>query len=176
VGVVRALAADPPVMLMDEPFGATDPLTRERLQNEFLRLQSEIRKTIIFVTHDFDEALTMGDRIAVLRERSHIAQFATPDEILAHPADEYVSSFVGEGAALKRLSLVSVGAASLQPLSDDAAGLPQVPEDVTLREALGVLVGAGSDRAVVRGADGPRGVLTMQTITSTLRVERDGAA
>jgi osmoprotectant transport system ATP-binding protein len=176
VGVVRALAADPPVMLMDEPFGATDPLTRERLQNEFLRLQSEIRKTIIFVTHDFDEALKMGDRIAVLREQSHIAQFATPDEILANPADEYVSSFVGEGAALKRLGLVSVGAAALQPLSDDAAGLPQVPEDVTLREALGVLVGAGSDRAVVQGADGPRGVLTMQTVTSTLQHERDGAA
>ncbi len=176
VGVARALAADPPLMLMDEPFGATDPITRERLQNEFLRLQQEIRKTVIFVTHDFDEALTMGDRIVVLREQSHIAQFATPDQILANPADEYVSSFVGEGAALKRLGLVSVGAAELQPVEEDTSGLPSIPADVTLREAVGVLVGAGSDRAVVHGPDGVRGVLTMQTVSSTLRVERDGAA
>jgi osmoprotectant transport system ATP-binding protein len=169
VGVARALAADPPVMLMDEPFGATDPLTRERLQNEFLRLQNEIRKTIIFVTHDFDEAVKMGDRIAVLREQSHVAQFATPDEILAHPADEYVSSFVGEGAALKRLGLTSVGATALEPLGEHVDGLPSVPADVTLREALGVLVDAGSDRAVVHGPDGPRGLLTLKMITSTLR-------
>jgi osmoprotectant transport system ATP-binding protein len=174
VGVARALAADPPVMLMDEPFGATDPITRERLQNEFLRLQNEIRKTIIFVTHDFEEALKMGDRIAVLREQSHIAQFATPDQILANPADEYVSSFVGEGAALKRLGLVSVGAAPLQSWGEDASGLPSIPSDVTLREALGVLVGAGSDRVVVRGPDGPMGVLTMATVTSMLEGAGDG--
>ncbi|MGJ9412579.1 betaine/proline/choline family ABC transporter ATP-binding protein [Aeromicrobium sp. CF4.19] len=105
VGVARAMAADPPVMLMDEPFGAIDPITRERLQNEFLRLQQEIQKTIIFVTHDIDEAIKMGDRIAVLRDQSHIAQFDTPEKILSDPADDYVADFIGAGASLKRLNL-----------------------------------------------------------------------
>jgi osmoprotectant transport system ATP-binding protein len=108
VGVARALAADPPVLLMDEPFGAVDPVTREHLQDELIRLQHELRKTIVFVTHDFDEAIKLGDRIAVLRERSHIAQFDTPEAILSHPADDFVSGFVGAGAALKRLSLTRV--------------------------------------------------------------------
>ena len=108
VGVARALAADPPVLLMDEPFGAVDPVTREHLQDELIRLQRELHKTIVFVTHDFDEAIKLGDRIAVLRERSHIAQFDTPEAILTHPADDFVSGFVGEGAALKRLNLTRV--------------------------------------------------------------------
>jgi osmoprotectant transport system ATP-binding protein len=108
VGVARALAADPPVMLMDEPFGAIDPITRERLQNEFLRLQQQVRKTIIFVTHDIDEALKMGDRIAVLRDQSHIAQYDTPENLLTSPADDYVSDFIGAGASLKRLNLSRV--------------------------------------------------------------------
>ena len=105
VGVARAMAADPPLMLMDEPFGAIDPITRERLQNEFLRLQAQIQKTIIFVTHDIDEAIKMGDRIVVLREGSHIAQFDTPEAILTNPADDYVADFIGAGASLKRLNL-----------------------------------------------------------------------
>jgi osmoprotectant transport system ATP-binding protein len=108
VGVARAMAADPEVMLMDEPFGATDPITRERLQNEFLRLQEEINKTIIFVTHDIDEAIKMGDRIAILREQSVIAQFDTPETILTAPADEFVEDFIGSGASLKRLNLSRV--------------------------------------------------------------------
>ncbi|WP_333740461.1 ABC transporter ATP-binding protein [Streptomyces sp. IBSBF 2806] len=108
VGVARALAADPPVLLMDEPFGAVDPITREHLQDELLRLQRELHKTIVFVTHDFDEAIKLGDRIAVLRERSRIAQFDTPEAILTHPADDFVSGFVGAGAALKRLDLSRV--------------------------------------------------------------------
>jgi osmoprotectant transport system ATP-binding protein len=108
VGVARALAADPPVLLMDEPFGAIDPITRTRLQNEFLRLQEELQKTIVFVTHDIDEAIKMGDRIAILREGSSIAQFATPEEILTAPADDFVEDFVGSGAALKRLNLSRV--------------------------------------------------------------------
>jgi len=108
VGVARALAADPPVLLMDEPFGAIDPITRTRLQNEFLRLQEELQKTIAFVTHDIDEAIKMGDRIAILKEQSHIAQFATPEEILTNPADEFVEDFVGTGATLKRLKLTRV--------------------------------------------------------------------
>ncbi len=108
VGVARALAADPPVMLMDEPFGAIDPINRERLQNEFLRLQAEIRKTILFVTHDIDEAIKMGDRIAVIREHGRVEQFATPAELLMAPATGFVEDFVGADRALKRLALMRV--------------------------------------------------------------------
>jgi osmoprotectant transport system ATP-binding protein len=107
-GVARALAANPGVMLMDEPFGAVDPINRERLQNEFLRLQAEIRKTILFVTHDIDEAIKMGDRVAVLKVGGHLAQYATPAELLMAPADEFVEDFVGADRALKRLSLMRV--------------------------------------------------------------------
>ncbi len=108
VGVARALAADPPVMLMDEPFGAIDPINRERLQNEFLRLQAEIRKTILFVTHDIDEAIKMGDRIAVLRDGGKLAQYASPAELLMEPANAFVEDFVGADRALKRLALMRV--------------------------------------------------------------------
>jgi osmoprotectant transport system ATP-binding protein len=108
VGVARALAANPGVMLMDEPFGAVDPINREQLQNEFLRLQAEVRKTILFVTHDIDEAIKMGDRIAVLREGGRLAQYATPAELLMAPADDFVEDFVGADRALKRLALLRV--------------------------------------------------------------------
>jgi osmoprotectant transport system ATP-binding protein len=108
VGVARALAADPLVMLMDEPFGAIDPINRERLQNEFLRLQAEIRKTVLFVTHDIDEAIKMGDRIAVMREGGRVEQYATPAELLMDPATEFVEDFVGADRALKRLALMRV--------------------------------------------------------------------
>jgi osmoprotectant transport system ATP-binding protein len=108
IGVARAMSADPDVMLMDEPFGAIDPITRDRLQNEFLRIQSEMKKTIVFVTHDIDEAIKMGDRIAILREGSHIAQYDTPERMLVDPADDFVADFIGRGASLKRLSLSRV--------------------------------------------------------------------
>ena len=108
VGIARALAADPLVMLMDEPFGAIDPINRERLQNEFLRLQREIRKTVLFVTHDIDEAIKMGDRIAVMREGGRVEQYATPAELLMAPANEFVEDFVGADRALKRLALMRV--------------------------------------------------------------------
>jgi len=113
VGVARALAADPLVMLMDEPFGAIDPINRERLQNEFLRLQAEIRKTVLFVTHDIDEAIKMGDRIAVMREGGRVEQYATPAELLMAPANEFVEDFVGADRALKRLALMRVADISL---------------------------------------------------------------
>ncbi|MDP8977633.1 MAG: betaine/proline/choline family ABC transporter ATP-binding protein [Actinomycetota bacterium] len=123
VGVARALSADPPVMLMDEPFGAIDPITRERLQNEFLRLQEEIRKTIVFVTHDIEEAIKMGDRIAILRQRSVIAQYDTPETILTNPADDFVADFIGAGANLKRLNLSRVSELELSdwPTADSGA-------------------------------------------------------
>ena len=108
IGVARALAADPPVLLMDEPFGAVDPITRLRLQDELLRLQEELRKTIVFVTHDFDEAVKLGDRIAILQTGSKIVQYDSPERILAEPADDFVRGFVGAGAALKQLTLTRV--------------------------------------------------------------------
>ncbi|OBK73556.1 betaine/proline/choline family ABC transporter ATP-binding protein [Mycobacterium sp. 1274761.0] len=115
VGVARALAADPPVLLMDEPFGAVDPITRSTLQDELLRLQSELHKTIVFVTHDFGEAVKLGDRIAVLGQRSKVLQYDTPQAILASPADDTVAGFVGSGASLRQLSLVRVKDVELQP-------------------------------------------------------------
>jgi osmoprotectant transport system ATP-binding protein len=109
VGVARALAADPPVMLMDEPFGAIDPITREHLQNEFLRLQNRIKKTILFVTHDIDEAIKMGTRICILQVGGKIEQYGAPDEILSNPANDFVADFVGADRGLKRLGLVRAG-------------------------------------------------------------------
>jgi osmoprotectant transport system ATP-binding protein len=116
VGVARALGADPDVLLMDEPFGAIDPITRDRLQNEFLRLQSELKKTIVFVTHDIDEAVKMGDRIAILRQKSEIAQIDRPEVVLAEPADDFVENFLGSGAILKSLTLRRVRDIDLDPL------------------------------------------------------------
>ncbi|HEX4897499.1 MAG TPA: ATP-binding cassette domain-containing protein [Candidatus Limnocylindrales bacterium] len=126
VGVARALAADPPLMLMDEPFGAVDPIVRERLQNEFLRLQADLAKTILFVTHDIDEAIKIGDLVAVMQVGGHLAQFGTPDEILADPASEFVARFVGADRGLKRLALSRVEGLELRPAvtarpGDDAA-------------------------------------------------------
>ncbi|MEX2011781.1 MAG: ABC transporter ATP-binding protein, partial [Chloroflexota bacterium] len=114
VGVTRALAADPPIMLMDEPFGAVDPIVRERLQNEFLRLQEELAKTILFVTHDIDEAIKMGDLVAVMQTGGILAQFGPPEDILARPASDFVARFVGTDRGLKRLSLTRVGDLELQ--------------------------------------------------------------
>jgi len=148
VGVARALAADPSVMLMDEPFGATDPITRDHLQNEFLRLQREVRKTIVFVTHDFDEALKMGDRIAVLRPRSVIAQYDTPEAILAAPADDYVASFIGAGGQLKKLALLRLRDVELAP-APRGGGLPRIAVEATARDALDLMLGEGSDVVLV---------------------------
>jgi osmoprotectant transport system ATP-binding protein len=149
VGVARALAADPPVMLMDEPFGATDPITRDRLQNEFLRLQREMRKTIVFVTHDFDEALKMGDRIAVLGPRSVIAQFDTPEAILAAPANDYVSSFIGSGGQLKRLGLMPLRDAELRPVPARRDHLPVITIEATMHDALDVMLENGHEKVLV---------------------------
>jgi len=126
VGVARALAADPPVLLMDEPFGAVDPIVRERLQNELLHLQDQLAKTILFVTHDIDEAIKMGDLVAVMQAGGHLAQFASPDEILASPASDFVARFVGADRGLKRLALTRVDTlelvtAATAHVGDDAA-------------------------------------------------------
>ncbi len=149
VGVARALAADPPVMLMDEPFGATDPITRDRLQNEFLRLQREMRKTVVFVTHDFEEALKMGDRIAVLRPQSVIAQYDTPKEVLANPVDDYVAGFIGAGGHLKQLALMSLREVDLSPPPSSASGVPVLAVDSTMRDALDIMLANGADSVVI---------------------------
>ena len=169
VGVARALAADPPVMLMDEPFGATDPITREKLQAEFLRLQESIGKTIVFVTHDFDEAIKLGDRIAVLGPKSKIEQFDTPARILAKPASEYVSSFIGEGAALKRLALLLVGNTKMGAASKANAKAGSVSVSDNLREALDRIVLAGGSTIGVEDASGNLvGSLSIEQISEAL--------
>jgi len=169
VGVARALAADPPVMLMDEPFGATDPITREKLQLEFLRLQDTIGKTIVFVTHDFDEAIRLGDRIAVLGPKSRIEQFDSPAAILASPASDYVRSFIGEGAALKRLALLQIEGATLGPAGLAPSGGPSVSVSQNLREALDHIVLSGGQPVAVIDAKGKTvGSLSVELISDAL--------
>lgn len=135
VGVARALAVDPPVMLMDEPFGAIDPINRSRLQNEFLRLQGELGKTVLFVTHDVDEAIKMGDRVAILKKGGRLAQYATPTELLMEPADGFVEDFVGADRALKRLALMRVRDVNLWTAPVAMAGDPTGPVRDAVRQA-----------------------------------------
>jgi osmoprotectant transport system ATP-binding protein len=183
VGVARALAADPPLMLMDEPFGAIDPINRARLQDEFLRLQALVRKTIVFVTHDIDEAIKMGDRIAILREGGVLAQYDTPQEILTNPADEFVAQFVGADRGLKRLSLDTLAdlkliepnglRADLRPDGDRRVAL-----DTSVRDALSLLLSAGGEPLTVVDAEGDvSGLLTLKVVEELLSGEshRNGA-
>ncbi|MFL6094190.1 MAG: ABC transporter ATP-binding protein [Blastococcus sp.] len=142
VGVARALAADPPVLLMDEPFGAVDPITRQRLQDELLRIQEELGKTIVFVTHDFDEAVKLGDKIVVFDVGARIVQYDTPEAILADPAEEYVADFVGAGATLKQLTLTRVSSLDLRPVTTASVG-----DDAA--DAVARARAAGDDRVVV---------------------------
>jgi osmoprotectant transport system ATP-binding protein len=168
VGLARALAADPPAMLMDEPFGALDPITRARLQHELLRIQNELRKTIIFVTHDIDEAILLGDRIAILREGGVLAQYDTPEAILAHPADEFVARFVGTDRGLKLLSLRRLDELELEPL--DGAEGPRANGSTTLRDALSMMITAGSRSLIVLDDSGePRGVVTLDVLATLER-------
>jgi osmoprotectant transport system ATP-binding protein len=146
-GVARAIAADPPVLLMDEPFSAVDPIVRDRLQSEFLRLQAAVRKTIVFVTHDIEEAVRLGDRIAVMSEGGHIEQFATPAELLGKPASPFVADFVGADRGLKRLAVTGVEV-------DDLEHPPVVRVADRLADARSALDRAGARWAVVLDDDG----------------------
>ena len=171
VGLARAMAADPPLMLMDEPFGAIDPITRSRLQDDFLRLHQTIRKTVIFVTHDIDEAIKMGDRIAILRPGGLLAHYDTPEAILAKPADEFVARFVGADRGLKRLSLRTLSEIELldAPADSDASGLPRASVETKVRDALSVMLTSGSPTLLVVGDDGcVRGMVTIDLITTLL--------
>lgn len=147
VGVARALAADPPVLLMDEPFGAVDPLTRDRLQREFLEIQHRLRKTVVFVTHDIDEAVRLGDRVAIMRD-GRLVQYDTPERVLAYPCDEFVEGFVGGERALKRLSIADVAEVMGPAHVPHADGL-SVSDHADLREALAHLLEAGADELPV---------------------------
>ena len=165
VGLARALAADPPVMLMDEPFGALDPITRTRLQHEFLRIHNAVRKTVIFVTHDIDEAILMGDRIAILREGGVLAQYGTPAEVLAQPADEFVARFVGVDRGLKLLSLRRLDELQLRP-PDGAVG-PRLESSTTLRDALALMLAEHATQAVVVDGDGrPTGAVALEDLAA----------
>lgn len=153
MGVARALAADPPVLLMDEPFGAVDPLTRDRLQSEFCRILAKLGKTVVFVTHDIDEAIRLGDRIALMRE-GRLVQYDLPERVLAYPRDEFVAEFVGAERALKRLSLTHIERVLGPAAEAPADAALTVPAGVTLREALARLLEAGEDVLPVAGDRG----------------------
>jgi osmoprotectant transport system ATP-binding protein len=171
VGVARALAADPPVLLMDEPFAAVDPIVRARLQDEFLKLQADLGKTVVLVTHDIDEAVKMGDKVAVMAEGGRIAQFGTPVELLAHPADDFVSDFVGSTAGLRRLAVTRLDREHLEPLDGVATGDlgAAIDLDSSLEEALAVLL--RDDRPMIGVKEGAQfvGVLTPAGIHRALR-------
>jgi osmoprotectant transport system ATP-binding protein len=174
IGVARAMAVDPPIMLMDEPFGAIDPITRDRLQDDFLRLHREVRKTIIFVTHDIDEAIKMGDRIAIMRD-GRLVQIDTPDNLLAAPADEFVADFVGADRGLKRLRVWTLGDLDLDPLPEHA--LPSAPSGTSLRDALSLMLTAGATRVAVLGQDGTAaGSVSLEAIAAMLGPRPEAAA
>ena len=164
VGVARALAADPPVLLMDEPFGALDPIARTRLQAEFRQILKQVRKTVVLVTHDLDEAARLGDRIAIMNG-GKIVQYDTPDAILSHPADEFVENFVGIDRALKRLSLFTVSDVMTRELRLDTTRV--IRSACNLRDALALMVAANSDvLAVVDESGTCQGHLTREAIFS----------
>ena len=173
VGLARALAADPPVMLMDEPFSAVDPITRLRLQADFLALQETVAKTVVFVTHDIDEAVRMGDRIAVMRD-GELVQYATPDDLLANPVDPFVRDFVGADRALKRLALMRVGDLAV---ARNGTGRPPVtvPPETSVRDALSLALERGEPEI---GVDGdPGGVVPLEALLAAAATDRpDGDA
>lgn len=174
VGVARALAADPPILLMDEPFGAVDPLTRERLQREMRRLQARLRKTVVFVTHDIDEAVLLADRIALMRD-GRLEQHDTPETLWRRPANDFVRRFFGENLGLRVIIRHCLQDVRLKPLPGDAADLPQIDAGATLKEALAELVGQRV-RALVVVRDGtPVGTFDFDVLLASLAEEGDGA-
>jgi osmoprotectant transport system ATP-binding protein len=167
VGVARALAADPPVLLMDEPFGAVDPVTRSRLQDEFLRLQRQLRRTVVLVTHDIDEALRLGDRLAVLATGGRLEQYGTPAEVLARPATPFVADFVGAGRTLRRLDLLSAGEALAT--GAPAGEGPTVSPDATLADVMAALLTSDAPAVRVVSNGSLLGSVTLESIRAALR-------
>jgi osmoprotectant transport system ATP-binding protein len=165
VGVARALAADPVVLLMDEPFSAVDPIVRSRLQEEFLRLQATVRKTIVLVTHDIDEAVRLGDRIAVLTQGGELVQYAAPSELLTNPASSVVSDFVGADRGVRRLSVTPLRGA-VRPLGtmDDADRLPRVPLSGSMYDALAAMLTVDALHVLVVDDGTPVGTVSRSAI------------
>jgi osmoprotectant transport system ATP-binding protein len=176
VGVARALAADPVVLLMDEPFSAVDPIVRARLQDEFLRLQAEVRKTIVLVTHDLDEAVRLGDRIAVLSQGGNLEQYAPPGELLGRPATPFVEEFVGADRGIRRLAVTLIANRPLLPLTeaDRVDDLPEVDRSASLYAALAAMLTAGSDRVRVIDEGRPVGLLDRQRVLGAELADRSG--
>jgi osmoprotectant transport system ATP-binding protein len=169
------LAADPTVLLMDEPFSAIDPIARARLQEEFLRLQRAVRKTVVMVTHDIDEAVRLADRIAVLRQGGRLQQYADPATLLAAPANEFVADFVGGDRSLRRLAVTPLTARDVLPFAtagvprpDSPDGLPSVGLNATLQDALAALLQQESGWIIVRDGDALVGVLTPDAVHAAL--------
>src|SRR3954451_2112524 len=171
VGVAPALAANPPVLLMDEPFGAVDPLVRLRLQDEFLRLQAELGVTVVFVTHDIDEAVRLGDRVAVFAAGGRLAQYDTPARLLGRPADDFVADFVGSTSGLRRLAVIPLDPAHLEPLAGVRTGDlgAAIDVDTTLGEALAVLLRSDAGMVAVKRDAQFVGVLTPNGVHRALR-------
>ncbi|GIF65117.1 proline/glycine betaine ABC transporter ATP-binding protein [Asanoa ishikariensis] len=168
VGFARALAADPVVLLMDEPFSAVDPIARSGLQREFLRLQAEVRKTVVLVTHDLDEAVRMGDRIVVLSQGAHLQQFGTPAQLLGEPASPFVREFVGKDRGIRRLAVLPVTEDMLTPAGGVAieGRIPAVELGISLYDALAAMLVANADYAEVKDGDRTVGLISRHRILS----------
>jgi len=170
VGFARALGADPPILLMDEPFGAVDRITRERLQREFISIQRRMRKTVVFVTHDIDEAVMVGDRICLLQMQGKIAQYDTPDAILTRPASDYVAEFLGRERIVRRMSVVTVDVEALEHRTGaPPAGEPRVAVTSTLAEAFAAALGSPDERAAVFDGEHYVGSFTATSLLESLR-------
>ena len=170
VGFARALGADPPILLMDEPFGAVDRITRERLQREFINIQRSVRKTVVFVTHDIDEAMMVGDRICLLQMQARIAQYDTPENILTRPASEYVAEFLGRERIVRRMSVVTIDPRTLEhPAAGPARGEPHVQLTSALTEAFAAALASPTERASVYDGDKYVGTFTATSLLESLR-------
>lgn len=175
VGVARALLTSPPVLLMDEPFGAVDPIARDRLQEQFLELQKRLGTTTVIVTHDIDEAVRLGDRIAVMKQGGYLEQYAPPAEVLGHPANEFVAQFVGADRLLKLMAVVNLDDALLAPVTA-GDGLPHLSGSATLREAtLAILASPDGQALVVDSRDQPVGTLSLEDVRRILTQRREAA-
>jgi osmoprotectant transport system ATP-binding protein len=170
VGFARALGADPPILLMDEPFGAVDRITRERLQHEFINIQRSMRKTVVFVTHDIDEAVMVGDRICLMQMQAKIAQYDTPERILTQPASDYVAEFLGRERLVRRMSVVTIDPSALEhPAGGAARGEPRVQLTCSLTEAFAAALTSPTERVAVFDGENYVGTFTATSLLESLR-------